>query len=152
MLYCLKLTTLVMVMCPGLMPFQQKFSPRKEALALFNKYKPVIERRNNAIVDNPAAIVGDINGDGKDDCIVSFVMTSRNGGNAIIGHESAIYLNTGKRMKVAGAFPSYTFCFKLNHIKDQVIYAKEYECKPPYKEVLRERKFAYRDGKVAAID
>jgi hypothetical protein len=152
MLYCLKLTYLIMIMLPGMTLLQQQFSPRKEALALFSKYKPVIERKNNAIVDNPTAIVGDINGDDKEDCIVSFVMTSRDGGNAIIGHEAAIYLNTGTGMKVAGAFPSYKFCYKLNHIKDQVIYAKEYECKPPYNTVLRERKFIYKDSKVVASD
>jgi hypothetical protein len=152
MLYCFKLTTLVMVLWPGLTPFQQKFSPRKEALALFNKYQPVIERKNNAIVDTPNAIVGDINGDGKEDCIVSFVMTSRDGGNAIIGHESIIYLNMGTGMKVAGAFPAYKFCYRIGHIKDQVIYAKEYECKPPYNTVLGEKKFNYTKGEIKIID
>lgn len=152
MLYFIKLTTLAMVVLPSLIPLQHKFSPGKEALILFNKYKPVIERKNNAIVDNPAAIVGDINGDGKDDCIISFVMTSKDGGNAIIGHEAAIYLNTGTSMKVTGAFPKIDFCYALDHIKDQVIYAKEYECKPPYNTVLRERKFAYEGGKIKVIN
>lgn len=127
---------------------QNKFAPGQEALKLFNKYKPLIERRNNAIIQNSVAIIGDINGDNKDDCIISFFMTSKDGGNAIIGHESAVYLNTGARMKIVGAFPQFNFCYTLDHIKDQIIFGKEYECKPPYNHILQERKFVYAGGKI----
>jgi len=89
-------------------------------------------------------------GDGDSDAH-SFVMTSKNGGNAIIGHESAIYLNTGMNMKVVGGFPDCKFCYTLDHIHNQVIFGKEYECMPPYNHVLRERKFAYVGGKVKVI-
>jgi len=41
------------------------FFPKREALKLFNSYKPTIERSRNAIVDEPSAITGDLNGDGK---------------------------------------------------------------------------------------
>ncbi len=44
---------------------QTGFSPAKESLKLFNKYIPVIEEKNNAIVDKPNVITGDINGDKK---------------------------------------------------------------------------------------
>lgn len=80
-----------------------------------------------------------------------FVMASRNGGNAIVGHESAIYLNSRTRMKVVGAFPAFNFCYTLDHIQDQVIFGKEYECMPPYNNVLRERKFVYVDAKIQLI-
>ncbi len=151
MFHCLRLIALAIFVLPNLIHAQQKFSPKKEALILFNKYRPVIERKNNAVVQNPIAIAGDINGDGKEDCIISFVMTSKDGGNAIIGHESAIYLNTGTSVKVAGAFPQFNFCYTLDHIKDQVIFGKEYECMPPYNTVLGERKFAYAGGKIRVI-
>lgn len=149
--FCLKSIFIAMVLLPYWGLSQQRFSSRKEALALFNKYKPVIESKNKAIVDEPTVITGDINGDGKEDCIVSFVMTSRDGGNAIIGRESAVYLNMGTRMKVAGAFPRLSFCYVPDYIKDQAIYAKEYECKPPYNAIIKERKFVYSKGKIKVI-
>jgi hypothetical protein len=130
---------------------QQRFSAGAAALRLFNKYKPVIERKNNAIVDKPVVVEGDINGDGKNDCIISFVMTSRDGSNAVIGHECAIYLNTGTKMKVVGAFPDFHFCYNLDHIHDQVILGKEYECAPPYNKIIRERKFRYEGGRIKEI-
>lgn len=151
MVYSLRLALLLVIAIPSLVLAQHGFSVKEEALKLFNKYKPVIEKKNNAVVENPRIISGDINGDGKEDCIVSFVMTSRNSGNAIVGHESAIYLNSGIRMKVVGAFPAFNFCYTLDHIQDQVIFGKEYECKPPYSNVLRERKFTYVDGKIQVI-
>jgi hypothetical protein len=130
---------------------QERFSPGAAALKLFNKYKPVIERKNNAIVDEPVVIEGDINSDGKNDCIISFVMTAQNGGRAIIGHGSAIYLNTGTGVKVVGAFPDFPFCYTLDHIRDQVIFGKEYECAPPYNNILRDRKFKYVGGKIKEV-
>ncbi|SEP42430.1 hypothetical protein SAMN05660816_05998 [Niastella yeongjuensis] len=127
---------------------QQHFSPKEESLKLFNKYKPVIERKNEAIVDTPDVITGDINSDGREDCIVSFVMTSKSGGNAQIGHGSAIYLNTGINMKVVGVFPEFNFCYYLDHIHDQIIWGKEYECAPPYNKIIRNRKFTYVKGQI----
>ena len=87
---------------------EQSFSPIKEALRLFNKYKPTIERNNDAIIDKPRIMQGDINNDSLSDCIIFFVMTSRKGGNAIVGKEAAIYINTGKKMKVVGPFQNLT--------------------------------------------
>lgn len=130
---------------------EDDFKPRKEAMDQFNKSKPVIEEKNNAIVDNPTPICGDINGDGKEDCIISYVLISKDGGNAIIGHESVIYVHTGSTMKMTINFPFFKFCYTLQHIKKQVIYAKEYECKPPYNTRVRERKFKYVLGKVKLI-
>jgi hypothetical protein len=151
MLYYLGLAFLAVITIPSMGQAQQHFSSEVEALKLFNKYKPVIERKNNSIVQNPVAIIGDINGDGKDDCIISFVMASRNGGNAIIGHQSAIYLNIGTGMKVVGAFPEFHFCYTLDHIHDQVIFGKEYECMPPYNNIQQERKFSFVNGKIKEI-
>ena len=132
--------------------FAQKRDRDTEVMALFNKYKQVIEEKNNAIVDNPTPVYGDINGDGKEDCIISYIMTSKGGGNAIIGHDVVIYINTDTAIKMTGNFPSFKFCYNLEYIKDQVIYAKEYECKPPYNSVSRERKFRYVNGKIKLIN
>jgi hypothetical protein len=151
MSFCLRLILLVIISVPYISLAQQHFSPKEISLKLFNKYKPVIERKNEAIVDTPDAITGDINGDGREDCIVSFVMTSKNGGNALIGHGSAIYLNTGASMKIVGAFPEFKFCYYLDHIQDQVIFGKEYDCAPPYNNIIRERKFAFVDGKIKEV-
>lgn len=136
----------------GLFTYGQRgLSPAKEALKLFDAYKPIIEKHNNAIVDEPVVLTGDINGDNQIDCIISFVMTSKDGGNAIIGHESAIYLNTGNGMKVAGAFPEFNFCYTLDHIKNEVIYGHEYECLPPYKKVIKSKRFIYNGGRIKIL-
>ena len=150
MFFCLRLSLLIFAV-PYMSLAQQHFSPKEVSLKLFNKYKLVIEKKHEAIVDTPNAITGDINGDGKEDCIVSFVMTSQSGGNALIGSGSAIYLNTGVNMKVAGAFPTFNFCFNLDRIHDQVIYGKEYECTPPYNNIIRDRKFKYVGGKIKEV-
>jgi hypothetical protein len=73
---------------------EDDFIPQQEAMVLFNKYKPVIENKNNAIVDNPTPVSGDINGDGKDDCIISYVLIAKDGGNAIINGKVVVYLLT----------------------------------------------------------
>jgi hypothetical protein len=102
-------------------------------------------------VDEPVVLTGDINGDGKDDCIISFVITSKTGGNLIIGHETAVYLNTGKGMKVAGAFPKFDFCYGVDHIKDQIIYIRQYECAPPYSKFIRDRRLVFKGGKIRLV-
>ncbi|SRR5258706_1145642 len=125
---------------------QPSFSPAKEALRLFNKYKPTIEKNNDAIVDKPKIIPGDINNDSLEDCIIFFVMTSRQGGNVIVGQEAAVYINTGKKMKIVGAFPKFDFCYVVDRIRIQIIYLEEYKCEPPYNEFVRERKVVYTNG------
>jgi hypothetical protein len=147
----LRLSFLVIIALPVMALAQQKFSPKDESLKLFNKYKPVIEKRHEAFVDNAVAITGDINGDGKEDCIVSFVLVGKDGGNALLGDGSAIYLNTGTGMKVVGAFPEFRYCYFLDHIRDQLIFGKEYECAPPYMKIIRDRKFKYVAGKIIEI-
>jgi hypothetical protein len=127
---------------------QNSFSPSKEALRLFNQYKPTIEKHNRAIVDEPKVISGDINNDSLEDCIIFFVMASKDGGNAIIGQDAAIYVNMGKKMKVIGAFPKFGFCYTVDNIRNQIIYLKEYKCEPPYNEFVRERKIIYHNGTV----
>jgi len=130
---------------------QSSYSPGKEALRLFNQYKPTIEKKNNALVDEPKLIVGDINGDGKDDCIVYFVMTSKDGGNMIVGSEAAIYLNTGTGMKVVGSFPHFDYCYYVDEIKSQVIIGQEYFCAPPYDSIIGTRRFVFKDGKIKEL-
>lgn len=151
MTHYLRLILVSFTAIPLIASAQNSYSPTEEAQKLFNTYKPIIEKKNNAIVDNPRVIAGDINGDNKIDCIISFVMTSKNGGNLIIGYGSEIYLNIGTGMKVAGAFPELGFCYTLDQIKGQIIYAKEHECQPPYLKIIRQRKFAYAEGKIKII-
>lgn len=79
MLCSLRIAFPLFIAIPLAVLAQYGFSAKVEALKLFNKYKPVIEKKHNAVVENPRILVGDVNGDGKEDCIVSFVMTSRNG-------------------------------------------------------------------------
>jgi hypothetical protein len=92
--------------------------------------------------------VGDINNDSLEDCIIFFVMTSKEGGNALVGQEAAIYINTGRKMKVVGAFPEFDFCYTVDRIQDQVIYLKEYKCAPPYNELIKEHSVIYQGGKI----
>ncbi len=111
---------------------QARMDPAKEALRQFEAYKPTIERKESAVVDNPKAITGDLNGDGRVDCIVFFVMTPQGGGNAIIDRQAAVYLNTGTAMKVDGAFPELRECYAVDRISGGRIYLSYYECAPPY--------------------
>ena len=138
-----------------LLPFigigQVKYDPAKEALRLFNKYKPKIEETNNAIVDERKTFIGDLNGDGLPDCVVTFVMTSKDGGNMIAGSENVIYLNTGNGMKVSGAFPHFKYCFFVDDIKDGVIHIEKYKCAPPYAEVTGKARLIYRNGKIVEL-
>ncbi|HKB44877.1 MAG TPA: hypothetical protein VKC90_10825 [Chitinophagaceae bacterium] len=127
---------------------QNSFSPVREALRLFNKYKPTIEKDNDAIVDEPKVISGDINNDSLEDCIIFFVMTSKDGGNVITDQEAAIYINKGNRMKVVGAFPKFNFCYAVDRIDKQVIYLKEYKCAPPYNEFIKEHRVIYLNGTI----
>ena len=115
---------------------------------MFNKYKATIEKTNGGIVDEPKVITGDINGDNLEDCIIYFVMTPKEGGNLIIDEEAAIYLNTGKNMKVVGAFPKFDFCYSVDRIRNHIIYLKEYKCEPPYNEIIGERQVEYNKGTV----
>ena len=134
----------------GIVSGQESFSPAKEALKLFNAYKPTIEKTNEAIVDKPKQILGDLDGDGKIDCIIFFVMTSKNGGNAIIGQDAAIYINKGTGMKVVGNF-NLDICYSIEKIKNRIIYVNEYECAPPYDTFVRKRKYMLVKNKLIEI-
>ena len=129
---------------------QQSFSPGKEALKLFTAYKPAIEQTNNAIVDDPKQVLGDLNGDGKTDCIIFFVMTSKHGGNALVGQDAAIYINKGTTMKVIGSF-NLDICYSVENIRNKIIYVNEYECAPPYSTFLRKRKYVLKGNKLSEI-
>lgn len=131
---------------------QANYDPAKESLKLFNKYKPRIEKTNNAIVDEPKVFVSDLNGDGLPDCVVAFVMTSKNGGNIMVGSENVIYLNTGKGMKVAGSFPHFKYCYFIDSIKGGIIYTQHYVCAPPYNQIIGKGKLAYKKGKIVELN
>jgi len=143
---------LILIFLPFVMVVkgQQTFSPTKEALKLFNSYKPTIEKSNDAIVDEPHAITGDLNGDGKEDCIISFVMTPKSGGNIIVGRDAAIYINKGNRMKVIGSF-NLDICYKVEKIANLIIYVNEYECSPPYNTFIETRKYKLTGAKLSEI-
>jgi hypothetical protein len=128
----------------------QSFSPAREALKLFNAYKPTIEKTNNAIVDEPKLITGDLNGDGRIDCVIFFVMTSKDGGNALVGQDAAIYINKGANMKVIGSF-NLDICYSVEKIKNKIIYVNEYECAPPYDTFMRKRKYMLKGNKLTEL-
>lgn len=111
---------------------QTATDPARDALRQFDAYKSTIERSENAVVDNPQTFTGDLNGDGKPDCIVFFVMTPQGGGNAIVGRKAAVYLNTSTGMKVDGAFPELQHCYGIDRVANGRIYLSYYECAPPY--------------------
>src|SRR4051812_30468885 len=100
-------TAAFLILIPAISLAQTVPSAKTEALKQFNKLKPGIEKSSKGIVDNPMAVEGDINGDGRTDCLISYVLTPKAGGNMIIGHDVLIYLNTGKGMKAAGKFPEF---------------------------------------------
>lgn len=145
---CIFLTALLLAPVMG---FCQDNAPAKEALKLFNHNKPAIERKNHGIVQEPEVFTSDLNLDGLPDCILSFVITPKGGGNLILGHESYIYINSGKRMKLAGVFPKFKFCYGIDHVKNDLIYLKQYQCAPPYNVFLKESKLAYRRGKIIEV-
>jgi len=70
MRYYSGLVFIAFIILPSIIQAQNNFSPAKEALKLFNSYKPAIEKKNNAIVDDPTMLIGDINGDKQEDCII----------------------------------------------------------------------------------
>ena len=119
---------------------QTRYDPATEAQRLFESYRPTIARTEHAVVDDPTAITGDLNGDGLTDCILYFVLTPEEGGNMIVGRKAAVYLNTGTGMKVDGAFPDLSYCFVVDKIASGVIYVNSYQCAPPY----NTKKGAYR--------
>jgi len=144
------LTIIILELFVNFASAQKNFSPAKEALRLFNAYKPTIEKSNDAIVDEPNIVTGDLNGDGKMDCIISFVMTSKDGGNAIIGQDAAIYINKVNEMKVVGNF-NLKICYSVEKIKNKIIYVNEYECAPPYNHFVRMRKYMLKGNKLSEV-
>ena len=121
---------------------QKPYDPATEARKLFETYRPKLEQAEQAVVEGPSAFTGDLNGDGLTDCILYFVLTPAGGGNAVIGRKAAVYLNTGKGMKVDGAFPDLKYCFGIDKIAGGVIYVDSYACEPPYN--TREGIYRYR--------
>lgn len=146
-----KLLSIFLVLLPFIGIGQMKYDPKKEALRLFNEYKPKIEETNDAIVDDPKIFVGDLNEDGLPDCVIAFAMTPKNGGNGIVGSDNVIYLNTGKGMKVTGAFPHFRRCYFIDSIEKGVIYIEYYKCAPPYNEITGQGKLVYQKGKIVKL-
>ena len=72
----------------------------------------------------PSPITGDLDGDGREDCVIFFVMTSRTGGNAIVGRDAAIYINKGEKMKVIGSF-NLSFVMPLKKIANATVFVNE---------------------------
>ena len=145
---CIFLTALLFAPFIG---FCQDDAPAKEALKLFSHNKRAIERKNDGVIQEPEVFTSDLNSDGLPDCILSFVITPKGGGNLILGHESYVYINTGKRMKFSTAFPRFKFCYGIDHVKNNFIYLKQYECAPPYNVFLKESKLAYRREKIIEV-
>lgn len=122
-----------------------------EALRLFNGYKATIEASNNAVVDEPRILTGDLNSDGRVDAVVFFVMTPADGGNAVVGREAAVYLSTANGLKVAGAFPSVPECWAPDAIRGGIVYATGYECAPPYVKATSKVRFRWNGKKMVKM-
>jgi|GEM_PF-2961440 len=136
---------------PSMAFSQSKFSPADEALKQFNSTKAAFEKQYDGIIDEPRVFTGDLNGDHLPDCIISFVMNPKEGGNAIIASINILYLNTGKGMKRALEFPEFKFCYGIDRIQNGLIYIKQYECAPPYMTFTKASRLAYRDGKIIEV-
>lgn len=130
---------------------QQARGPVAEALRQFEAYKPTIEAREDAIVEGPEAISGDLNGDGLTDCLLHFILLPQGGGNAIIGRQTAVYLNNGTGMKVDGAFPELDVCYVPEAIEKGVIRMRIYECAPPYNTEKGVRYYRWKSRKLERV-
>ena len=125
-------------------------TPADKALALFNAYVPKIEKKHpGQIVDGVQTVSGDLNGDGHDDVIVSFVMLEKSGGNAIVGGGKAIYLQKKDGvMKVVGEFPDEPCGMRVEKIVDGKIKVQGVECMAPYMKVEWEQDWVFKKGRV----
>lgn len=80
------------------------------ALRKFDEYSPKIEASKDAAIGSSEAYTGDLNHDGLEDVIVFFVLSPKEGGNALMGQGIAVYVNEGTDMKVIAGFePDYIF-------------------------------------------
>lgn len=125
-------------------------SPADKALALFNAYVPKIEKAHpGQIVDGIQTVSGDLDGDGYEDVIVSFVTVEKGGGNAFTGGGKAIYLQKlGGVMKVVGKFPDEPCGMHVEKIVDGKIRVQGIECMAPYMKVEWEQDWVFKKGKV----
>ena len=130
---------------------QQSYNPAAAATALFQAYQSTIEQKERALVQPPTAVTGDLNGDGLEDCILYFVLTPKEGGNAIVGRQAAVYLNTGRGMKVDGAFPKLKYCFVVDRIAGGTVYVDRYECAPPYNTRIGTYRYHWVAQKLVAV-
>jgi hypothetical protein len=78
---------------------------------MFQAFRPRIEQnlRPGVRLSEIEIHTGDLNGDGLDDAVVSFAQVSRKNPQLVLKREAALYLRTGTRMRVSGAWPE-TFC------------------------------------------
>lgn len=126
------LPLIVLCAVPVFVKAQTKFDPVAAAKKMFEVERSKIEKAEKVLVNDPVEIVGDLNGDGLKDCLLSYVLTARDGGNAVVGHKTAVYINTGKKMMADGNFPPLKFCYTVDKISGGIIRLKEYTCAPPY--------------------
>ncbi len=81
-----------------------------EALRLFTRKVPSIAGAMHAAIARRETFCGDINGDGREDVLVYFVLVPDDGGTAIVGRGLAICLQRKGAMELAGLFqPDYPF-------------------------------------------
>ncbi len=144
-----KLILSIAVVASGVASAKGFQKPGDMALALFNAYVPKIEKTNpGQIVDGVQAVSGDIDGDGLDDAIVSFVLLEKAGGNAVVGGGKAIYLQKHGGMKVVGQFPEEPCGMRVDKIIDGKIKVQGFECMAPYMKLEWEQDWVFKNGKV----
>ena len=122
---------------------------RNEALALFAKHKPAIEKEHGKILYE-RVIVGDLNGDGRMDAIVEFGCNP-GGGNVALLRQAALYLRGARDMRVVGGFePDY--CFAIKTIEDGVAIVDELKsCADPGGTVVKSRRMRLRQGALVVV-
>ena len=121
--------------------------PVDEAKALFKAFIPKIEASNpEETIQMGNAIAGDLNGDGKQDVIISFVGTPKEGGNAVLSSGHAVYLQKNAKMRVAGEL-KLDCGARIDRITKGKIVVTYTDCSPPYLEEKFTQEFAWKDGK-----
>ena len=86
---------------------------KKKALMEFDKNSQKFLEKGT-IIGSSEAFIGDLNADGKKDAVVFYVLSPKEGGNALMGQGAVVYINNGSSLKELTVFkPDFTF-----HIKE----------------------------------
>jgi len=125
-----------------------KLTPAEEsALALFQAYRPNIERDHGPVLYQ-RTITGDLNGDSRPDVVIEFGIGSRGGGNGILFKQAAIYLGTTNGVQVVGDFQP-NFCFAVTEIKNRLVTVEQLEaCIDPWPRIMAIHSYTFEENRL----